>query len=956
MSRKVLEITPESEFRVPLYHQNRRVYHPFFTEQGRGLPFYEEEGVDSLQRFYHVLNTRLPAPALLPALNVILSNISDSLDGDSNNRGARGFYLRGGPGIGKTEIGIVLAEALGWGCKIIPSNFGGGNFDELIAETRLNTNPPQVIFEEIERALANPSQNQGLINALSSSNLIKKGQDGKYHIDLNILNNADSYQMLLHAANLFLAKQNGEVSPISKVQGHLLELLVEAIPDASLENRDSGDTSNSEKKPTVLIIDELNRYQKLGGAMQTLFEVIKGTRSECYISSFDKHGRPKLYHFKKEDFQDVILIGTGNVPNMVLEPDATELPEATKSRFITIDVPHFSFPDYAHRLGQIMLCMPINTSLHVKPDHIDQGEYISSILAIEPAGAHSKVKNPIAQTLLNSNAANVVAGLDLLGNVFYDIQKILLGEYKDLNSEIRDLKISASFSPRTLNDIYNYSLSLPSHPLLRNNDEASARNIGTRFVNALLYWIDDNIPMFAKDGSPSKIRNKIANSLVRNRVLSKKDAEIFFGQVTYESELATHDDTQPLVEDLINAGSGVDRSADVAAMINLINAAAREKGLVNDDFNSISHTAVLSLMAEYERQAQQDKGVFNPIAVIGMETDQKGNSTFTLTGAPADLMKVNLAGEMPQRTVSLNEILAAVIAEGRGNTNAVLEQLFRQDGYGNHFQAKSIVNGTDENGFHATNLQLSNGKGKDASYVTLYRSQTVGSDGKTNSSYVMVGDKTLPTEVVNHLEKYGIQYIERKQQQAIAKALKPMVKKALDTVFAGLEGVREEEHHKALSNYIKKVKLIIAQNTDSLFHVGKNSELGKLLDTATSLSQDDVEAKHLAVCEKLREMHTNYSFNAAEVYNLALDQGLSIETAVKYSRKDLLPKFAHPDYNFNVNQAGAVYSINNSMASNVIIDIYAETISRELAATHELAMINIVSATNITAAQRPQAR
>ncbi|MFN8992919.1 MAG: hypothetical protein ACK5X3_04540 [Pseudomonadota bacterium] len=591
---------------IAMHNPETGKYWHFATRPGFSLPLVDHEnGVDPFERFQGVMARRSPAPCMMQALNNIFSSAAkcEVDSGLPEPSRTRLHVLLGDPGVGKTELAHVLGHAMGWNVFSIPPGSGGGNLDELIQETQFGSTSATSVIEKINTKLLNASADQELVKLLERRKLLSKTTqaNGQEIVQLNIeaIDQKGGIATLREIASVALPQAVQNDAPITYRPGRLLKKLIEA--------KQTG-------MPTVILVDEINRYKNFGSRMQNLYEVLAGTRDKCSLVSTDDQGNPKDYEFTRSDLEHVILLGTGNIPDAKKEPEARQLSDSLESRIGVKPVEmRFTAADYAHRLCQEHLGFALTTYFEADRDRYASdpaaaADHFSGLLMKGRTPAEQKQHSHIGTQQLLQQAGSFKEGAELLGNVYFELQELCAGRTTNLNPELKKAKRELPpFGPRQVqNPLAQWALNLPDDPDFIVDEPPSQFNLGSRMTNALLYWIDTNFP--ANRGL-DQTRQHIAAILVENRVLSADEAAKRFG-ADRQAELPRAEPTGKQVAELMNVNPAIGRDAELEAAQALLFEIAQAKGyalegvLPDQLFNK---QAVAGMLDEYERLAQMER-------------------------------------------------------------------------------------------------------------------------------------------------------------------------------------------------------------------------------------------------------------------------------------------------------------------------------------------------------------
>lgn len=655
----------ERKHGIPMYDAITEKYWHFATRAGFTLPLVDRnDGIDPLERFQGVMARRCPAPTMLGALNGIFSSVQNLTTRYAlpEPRRTRLHVLLGDPGVGKTELASVLREAMGWDLFSVPPGSGGGNLDELITETVFGSTSATSLIERINRALLTASEDSDLVKLLRSKSLIETlpREDGKgtyKRLDYTKLEDKieDKIEQLKQVASIALPEFASTPSTISQRPGRLLQKLIEV---------------QSTGKPTVILVDEFNRYKNFGSLMQNLYEVLAGTRSECTITGVDEQGNPKDYTFTYNGLQNVVLLGTGNIPDTKKEPEARALSDSLESRIGVKPIEmRFTAADYAHRLCQQHLGLALSTlykanEAEYNANPAKAATYFSDLLTKGRTPAEQKQHSYIGTQQLLAKSGEFKEASELLGNVYYELQQLCAGKNKSLNAELKKgLESLPPFGPRQVqNPLAQWTFCLPDHPDFPSDEPPSQYNLGTRMTDALLYWIEMNLP---KNKGLDNTRAYIGNLLVDNRIISVEEAERRFS--LGQSQLQTNEPAGKKVAQLINVGVTLGREEELkAAQALLYEIAIRKfpdhKGAEPDELFPLD--AIAGMLEEYELAAATERETISKDITLVPELEkEEGTGKFVLRVGHSETRQGNDKLSDNMKRMSIEQQLMAVIVD-----------------------------------------------------------------------------------------------------------------------------------------------------------------------------------------------------------------------------------------------------------------------------------------------------
>jgi len=786
---KLYEITKEHG--IAMYDPDSNIYFPYETGDGFAMLLVDlEDGIDPLERFQGVMARRCPAPCMMTVLNQILT-ASEVLQNEyelPEPSRTRFHVILGGPGVGKTELALVLAEATGAELYSIPPGTGGGNLDELIKETRFGDKSSTSIIEAINRKLVGASKDSPLARLLDKHKLLEeyfneKGEP-RLRLDFNCLASGELSKMkeLQEIASIALPREVQNNAPITYGPGRLLKKLIEA--------KETG-------MPVEILIDEFNRYENTGALMQNLFEVLSTTRDHCTIASVDEDGNPKDYTFTKQDLAHVRVLGTGNIPDAKKEPKVKELSDSLESRVGVKPIQMmFGAEDYAHRSCQQHLDLALTTHMKANTEKYTNaekaGDELAALLELGKTPEQKKAAPRLRGTeQMLANAGDVVEAATLLGNVYFEIQEVCANKVGALRSELGK-KSLPTFGPRQVkNPLAEWAFNLPKNPEIKTKGAPTQYNFGTRTVNALIYWVNKNFP---KDKGFENTRAHIGQVMLNNRIISTAEAAQF---APANTELTTTQSEGKTVAELLNVNSALNRDDELtAAQILLFEMAKRQfsEYAENIDPDSLfNKIAVGGMLDEYRatleklKQEEVQGGIQEDHTFRNKYTPElvREGSKFTLkvSSARSEIGEKGFASNFRKSSVEsqLLEVISnqdtdmshlfALRDADSANAKAVA-QMDPQEKAAIAETWKGISCGIHPAGIHMTTLALETKDELPGTFVLLRNVPPESEDKKEPTQYMLVGERTLDESVVAYLKRKNIDYINRNTEGGKARVSK----------------------------------------------------------------------------------------------------------------------------------------------------------------------------------------
>ncbi len=299
--------------------------------------------------------------------------------------------------------------------------------------------------------------------------------------------------------------------------------------------------------PTIITIDEFNRFTNFGKKLQNFWEVVGGSSKEN-VEIMDADGVTK-HVFTPEMLKYVFVYLTGNDPKKV--PQANELDESMMSRLgdHAIRLDDFDAKDWQHRFEQVLTGMGLGVHFRADEDyfHGNPTEFMKHIRTKRVEGlsryelaaytGSNLDKLPMSARLIGygqdpGNAYHVMTGLRQVGEFMEEWANI----YKEGGAVARELSqgssMRLSIDPRLvtyiINDIRKSKVTAQSGADQRagvrggTSTIVKPENLGDKLVDKLVKMVTDAHP------EGSLVRTKLAQSMWKHGLIDEKQ----FGDLT----------------------------------------------------------------------------------------------------------------------------------------------------------------------------------------------------------------------------------------------------------------------------------------------------------------------------------------------------------------------------------------------------------------------------------------
>ncbi len=318
-----------------------------FAERGLLSSHTPEEAVGIIMR-------RHPTLAMMEGWQHMVSNVGENSD-------CRATYIEGPPGIGKTEIGLVLAEAMGAESRLILCE-KNKSLDDLIVRPLLRPedkrSDTQKIQDKINVGEISKLGVRKLKIALSAKVLGQANDaftevDGKIKIDLDKVPDdkiPDVDKIIEGLIAKELPKVTGGGLGFDNVDGDLMLALKESL------DLDQPDKSKRKTKPMVIMIDEFSRRGD-DGSLQHFFEAISGDKRVASLTDA-KGVKHEITAQQLKDAGTYFIFSA----NMRREDDKVmDMPPALQRRLKPITIRDYGVSDFRHSLERAIMGVPLST-------------------------------------------------------------------------------------------------------------------------------------------------------------------------------------------------------------------------------------------------------------------------------------------------------------------------------------------------------------------------------------------------------------------------------------------------------------------------------------------------------------------------------------------------------------------------------------------------------------------
>ena len=566
----------------------------------KGTPFTlkAEPGQEAAaqEKLVSTLSTMAPIPAMRGVANVFYQWGRD-IDVDGSKRLADGEKMRGNhlalvlgeTGAGKTKLAHVMADAMGAKLVDMPKSEGGKNADTLFVTTRPGGKTDLSKVDRLNVTLAQEPVNQDLVDQLLADGVPIEQKDGRYQLDASKMGDSWYQPQLTDQEtdpNFEMKWQDDHFASSRDRRAAHTEYLDTVINDYSLNGithdvvRENGpllnallelkaqyDTSGT-TEPTVILLDEFNRFADPGGNLANLWEIMGRGRTEPIRI---KDANNVSHTFTPDMFRNTLFYCTGNIPNG--RNGAHPLPGYIKSRIgeeniFTIPNSELTKLDNQTRLEQLLLGAPVtlHTMAGNKGDENkwagDNSKALWDLVEghiITTKGVSSKTDLPQNQQDFLRNGPNVVKGIEKVAGFLHAASALIhpptdpqlrqeitamgdnkphfdLGMYDSLmkNSNITPLMVLNAIDAETTE--------------LDGEQEVTAKTFGTALVGRLKSLVDNK---FTENASPAA-RRAFYTLMYQYDIIDRDTLANVMGD---DNEMPATK-PQELVADLINSDPG----------------------------------------------------------------------------------------------------------------------------------------------------------------------------------------------------------------------------------------------------------------------------------------------------------------------------------------------------------------------------------------------------------------
>ena len=432
--------------------------------EGRGgflAPLLVATGDDSTPEHLNgALSRRLPAPVLHAPMRHILDWANRLTVPGKALDFQRLLFLEGGPGIGKTELGIAMANALNYRLAVIPAGSCAGDFSRLAIDYQFGSESSGDVITQVNAVLVNGSANERQMLTQSLSDFLA---EDKKSVAISKLGDGATYRGNLAAAHEALRSVRpdsikGAAVEVKEITGPLLDPLI-----AYVQEKRQAEAKGQTIAPMVVVLDEFNRYENTDKLWQNFWEVASGNRNSCSMEYRDTQGNRAQMTFTKEDLESVMFIATGN--SREKEPAVHSLGSAFLDRAKRFQISPMGTLDLAHRMQQLLMGIPVITWLQAAQKHegreLNHEETETIIRLAEErrvAGlSEADIKNiPALHHALLQQPLEVAAGLTMVADAWDWLDKLKsskLQQMPALSVASREELAALEISPRKLKDL-----------------------------------------------------------------------------------------------------------------------------------------------------------------------------------------------------------------------------------------------------------------------------------------------------------------------------------------------------------------------------------------------------------------------------------------------------------------------------------------------------------------------
>jgi shikimate kinase len=407
------------------------------------------------------LSRRLPAPVLHAPMRHILDWANRLTEPGKALDFQRLLFLEGGPGIGKTELGIAMAQALNYRLAVIPAGSCAGDFSRLAIDYQFGSESSGDVITQVNKLLTSGAENEREILKQSLSEFLAKD---KKSIDVTKLGESDIYRNNLAEVHEALrsvrpdASKGGAAVEVKEITGPLLDPLIKYV-----EEKRQAEAEGKTIAPMVVVLDEFNRYENTDKLWQNFWEVASGNRDNCTMEYRDAQGNRAQMKFTKEDLESVMFIGTGNSREQ--EPGVHSLGGAWLDRAKRFQISPMGPPDLAHRMQQLLMGIPVITWVQAaekhegRPLNTDEIETITRLAEERRVAGLSEadIKNiPALHHALLKQPLEVAAGLTMVADAWDWLDKLKSGKLQNtpaISATSREELKALEVTPRKLKDL-----------------------------------------------------------------------------------------------------------------------------------------------------------------------------------------------------------------------------------------------------------------------------------------------------------------------------------------------------------------------------------------------------------------------------------------------------------------------------------------------------------------------
>lgn len=573
----------------------------------------EAENITAVDRAIGAFARLNPAPVMHDAFRSLDQSFLSWLSKAESNESTHCLYIQGDPGFGKTFINNMFSQAFGFvpGRNYIEigSGAGGGDLDQLAVEATIGGKAVSSIADKLNFLIRSEApEDQPLIGivraALEKGNLLSEDRNEvSFAKVLKVAEASKEYKKTEsdEAKNTFLLdalntsrEALGKIAQTAGVieEGASLSIGLQErngkLLDALLKAKETGE-------PTLILLDEFNRYKEMGKKFQSFFEMLGGKMHAGQTVTIE--GRdpethlPKNYEFSYDDLQHVMVVMTGNDPQK--EPEAFELSQSLQSRIQQIKLGEFSAPDWQCRFEQKLTGLPINNHMLADPDISanDPVRFGQMLLAQRMRGltaAHQSMI-PKGENERLQQWQNIHEAAGNLGQFMESWKTICSDKTKRRSLGItpdQERALGADdlyFDARLLDDIVNAartpkrSVSKGLDALMQRRKKPVETATSTNFGDALVDAISNEVDQRYADRSPA-MQCAVYSLMLQHKVISK---EQFARKGFTEEEITTVNNALGIEVDTgSNEQRRIAKDGEIRTVAELVNV-QRVNGLEN---------------------------------------------------------------------------------------------------------------------------------------------------------------------------------------------------------------------------------------------------------------------------------------------------------------------------------------------------------------------------------------